>query len=184
MQNSQRLILAGASIGIALIVLGVVAISTSSWLILTVPGAVKSTYSLFDRCNTTSIAALAPIAGCRTLNGFQTEQGLIIAGVIAAGLGIIASILLGILYDNKWIKVLPQILLIIGPTLILIGLLFYVKNVLENFTSGSAELDLGYSIILIVVTCIIGYISAAYFLFINGLSQGNHGGRIFTSSGN
>ncbi|CAF3130121.1 unnamed protein product [Rotaria socialis] len=172
MQLSQILSLFGAGIGVVTVVLGIVALATPSWIILAAPPAINSTYSLFQRCNESSVPQLAGIVGCAKLNGFQTPQGLTISGVIIVVLGIASSILLGMLDTNRYIKYVPHFLLVTGPTLILIGVLFYVKNVLANFTAGSTKLDLGYSFILIVITCIIGYISSAYFGFVTGLAEG------------
>jgi hypothetical protein len=183
MPRSHILTSVGGIIGIAVIVLGVVAVSTSTWIILSVPQTFKSTYSLFDRCNETLIPPLAPFNGCTSLNNFQTPQGLILSGVIVVGLGIIASMLLSVLYSTNRINLAPQILLLVGPTLILIGAVFYVKNVLGNFTQGQTKLDLGYSFILIMVTCIIGYISAGYFLLINGINLGYKRGQVVVQSG-
>jgi hypothetical protein len=183
MQFSQILSLAGSGIGVITIVLGIVALSTPTWLILTAPQLLKTTYSLFERCNKALSDAAAPLAGCTTVNNLQAAQGLIIAGVVATGLGIIGAVLLDVLINNRWIKLMPQLLLVPGPTLIIVGALFYVKNVLGNFTSGAAELELGYSFILIVITCIIGYLSAGYFLFVAGYAQGYDRGRFLVSPG-
>jgi hypothetical protein len=174
MQLSQILPLGGAIIGIIVIGLGIAALSTPTWIILTSSQQITATYSLFERCNKAINILATPLEGCKDLSNFQTAQGLIIAGVVTVGLGIIASILLCIFIDKRWIKLMPQILLIIGPTLILIGGLLYVKNVLEEFTTGSTKLDLGYSFILILVTCIIGYISAAYFAFASGFASSSN----------
>ena len=48
MQYSQLLTLVGASIGIGIIVLGVVAVSTSTWIILTAPQTIEATFGLFQ----------------------------------------------------------------------------------------------------------------------------------------
>ncbi|CAF5204392.1 unnamed protein product, partial [Rotaria magnacalcarata] len=82
MQLPQILSLFGAGIGVVTIVLGIVALSTPSWIVLTIPQTIKSTYSLFQRCNESSIPQLASIQGCTELDGFQTPQGLTISGVI------------------------------------------------------------------------------------------------------
>ena len=184
MRPFQILSLAGASIGIITIILGIVALSTKTWIVLTRPMALESTYSLFKRCNKALIDAALPLAGCKNLNDPPAAQGLIIAGVVIIGLGIVASIFIGILFDNRWIKLIPNSLVIIGPTFILIGALLYVKNVLGNFTEGTATLNLGYSLVLILVTCIIGYVLAAYFFFVTGFSHGQHHERLLHSPHN
>ncbi|CAF1929557.1 unnamed protein product [Rotaria magnacalcarata] len=176
MQLPQILSLFGAGIGVVTIVLGIVALSTPSWIVLTIPQTIKSTYSLFQRCNESSIPQLPSIQGCTELDGFQTPQGLTISGVIIVVLGIASSILLGMLNTNRYIKYVSHLLLLTGPTIILIGVLFYVRNVLANFTAGLTNLDLGYSFILIVITCIVGYISSAYFGFVTGLDEGYYRG--------
>jgi hypothetical protein len=178
MHLSQILALAGAGIGIVTIALGIVALATPTWIIITAPQALRATYSLFKRCNESLSPITASLAGCKTLNNFETPQGLTIGGVVVIGLGIIASILLGVLVNNRWVKFVPQVLLITGPTIILVGILYYVKYVLENFAAGTIQLDLGYSLILISITSIIGYVSSAYFGFVTGFAQGYHRGRL------
>ncbi len=183
MQSFYILSLGGVIFGIATIVLGIVALSTPTWIVLTDPQTIESTYSLFERCNKPLNALTLPLEGCTSLSNFQTAQGLIIAGVIIIGLSMIASILLGILVNKSLIKLVPPFLLITGSTLILIGAVFYVEDVLGNFTTGSIKLDLGYSFILILVTCIIGYTAAAYFVLTASFTESYHGERIVTSQG-
>ncbi|CAF1411239.1 unnamed protein product [Rotaria sp. Silwood1] len=175
LKSASILSLVGTSLGLVTIILGIVALSTPTWIVIkAVPPVLKSTYSLFKRCNETFTPQLESFSGCSTLENFQAAQGLTIAGVVLAGLGILASIFLGVLIDNRWIHMLPQLLLITGPTLILVGGLLYVKNVLGNFSEGKSNLELGYSFVLILVTCIVGYISAVYFGFVIGFVHGHH----------
>ena len=161
----------GILIVIPIIILGITALSTPAWIILTIPGTTKSTYGLFERCNELLTPETVTSKECTNLSEFQRPQGLTIAGVVMLGFGIIVSILLSMFVKNCWIKLMTQIPLITGPTLILVGTLFYVKRVLEHFTQGLTELDLGYSFILIFVTGIIGYVSAAYFSFTAASAQ-------------
>jgi hypothetical protein len=170
MRTSHYLSLAGICFSVFTIVVGVVALSTPKWIVLTIPNVLQSTYSLFQRCNK-PLTAPESSAICANLPKFTSPQGLTIAGVALVGLGNIAAITIIIFVKNRWVSLLPQIFLISGPTLILVGGLYYVKVVLGNFSDGITQLDLGYSFILLVTTCILGYACSTYFAFVAGIEQ-------------
>jgi predicted membrane protein len=95
---------------------------------------------------------------------------LIIAGVAARAAGVFIALILDILTKNQWIQLLPQIFLFGGPTLIVVGLLLYAKYVFEDVSTGTLAiaLSLDYSIIVIIVACLLGFLTATYFSFAAG----------------
>jgi predicted permease len=96
----------------------------------------------------------------------QIILALEIGGVAAILVGIILSVLLSMLIKNKWIRLLPQIFLILGPTAILIGLVLLLECLREP--------GIGYSMLLMIIACITGYILAIYFAFATVFGRHNH----------
>ena len=157
MDKSTILVLLGLALGLVPIVLGIVALVTSEWLKVG-----PFIYSLLI-CSATK--------RCPPSKEFDAVKGLEIAGVCVTGLGVIFAVLIGLLSKNKWIRLIPVLLLIVGPVLVLIGLLLYAKAVFN--TAGAAMDDapkttIGYSLILMVVACITGFITSVYFAFVAG----------------
>lgn len=168
MQIPRKLILAGALFGLIPIGLGIAALVTQSWINLNGNNPNNGTYGLF------SCKAIL----CSTQPGFTTVQGLEIAGVAAIAAGVVLAVLLDIFTGNRWIHLISQIFLFGGPTLILIGLILYAKYLFEYVTRSlltqaglSLIVDLGYSLILIIVTCLLGFFTAIYFGFIAGFGR-------------
>ena len=62
----------------------------------------------------------------------------------------------------------------IGSILILIGFLLYTKYVIEHFTAFSLQIGIGYSMILMVIACISGFIASIYFSFNAGYIYRNN----------
>ena len=156
MVKSKILVLLGLALGLIPIVLGIVALVTSEWLKVG-----PSTFSLLI-CNGTE--------QCPSATEFDTTKGLEIAGVCVTGLAVIFAVLIGLLSKNRWIPLLPVLLLIVGPVLILTGLLLYAKSIF-NAVGGYApesSTTIGYSLILMVVACITGFITSVYFAYVAG----------------
>ncbi|CAF0809311.1 unnamed protein product [Rotaria sp. Silwood1] len=139
MQPSRNLVLLGALIGLIPIVLGIVALATPKWIqILT------TNFSLLI-CGTTNICLESPHS--------NTTNGLEIAGVVAIAVGVILSVIFGMSSKNRWIHLLPQIFLISGSILILIGFLlehlamitmhYYHKFAIIGFIVGLCAIILG-----------------------------------------
>jgi hypothetical protein len=160
MQLPRKLVAAGVILGLFSIGLGVAGIVTPSWLSLKIQGTdiVAGNYSLF-RCNNIV---------CANESNFRTVQILIIAGVAAIAAGVFIALILDILTKNQWIQLLPQIFLFAGPTLIFVGLLLYAKYVFEDVGNSTTTLSLDYSIIVIIVGCLLGFLTATYFSFAAG----------------
>ncbi|CAF1531826.1 unnamed protein product [Adineta ricciae] len=98
---------------------------------------------------------------------FKTSQGFVFAGIGSLFFGLLLAIIITLLPLPRFIRLLPLLLLIIGPILITIGFVLYPKTVIEDFgNSLQVSIDIGYSIILVIIASIIGYITAALFAFI------------------
>jgi hypothetical protein len=166
MQLPRKTILIGAGVGLIPIILGVVGLATQYWVNVIRPGIPTLTYGLFSCAGSL----------CSTKLGFPVLQGLVIAGVVAIAVGVIIAVVLDIFINNRWIHLLPQILLIVGPTLLLIGLILFMIYIFDDIgkmPSGVPPITfvLGYSMILIIVACVFGYIIAVYFAFFAGLGR-------------
>ncbi|CAF4467245.1 unnamed protein product, partial [Rotaria sp. Silwood2] len=117
MQSPRSLVLIGALLGLIPIVLGIVALVTPKWIKI-----LHINFSLLV-CGTSNICLKSPRS--------NITNGLEIAGVAAIAIGVILSVILGMFTKNRWIYLLPQIFLISGPILILIGILLYAKYIIE-----------------------------------------------------
>ncbi|CAF0733685.1 unnamed protein product [Adineta steineri] len=152
MQKIRISVLLGAVLGLIPIALGVVALVTRKW------SYYSPDYNLFT-LNTGTLHSQ-----CNKLQMKQLFQGLEIGGIAAIAVGVIVSVLLNIIVKNRWIRRAPLILLILGPTAIFIGLILFLECTINH--------GLGYSIILMIISSITGYIVAIYFAIIS--SGGHH----------
>jgi hypothetical protein len=163
MHLPRKLVLAGVVLGLIPIGLGIAGLATGYWLSLrsTTPNSDVYQYGLF----------VCSGRLCANTEKFLMIKGLITAGVAAIAVGVVIVLILDILTKNRWIQLLSQIFLYGGPTLILIGLLFYAKYVFEDTTESATTLSLDYSIILIIVACLVGFLVAIYFAFVTGFDH-------------
>ncbi|CAF1531849.1 unnamed protein product [Adineta ricciae] len=98
---------------------------------------------------------------------FKSSQGFVFAGIGSIFFGILLAIIITLLPLPRIIRLLPLLLLITGPILITIGFVLYPKIVIEDFGDAlDISIDVGYSIILVIIASIIGYITAVLFAFI------------------
>lgn len=174
MKLTRKLVIAGALFGIIPIVLGIVALTTQPWINLNwdtnITSITVNTFGLFSCKNETVL--------CNTISGFTLTQGLLLAGVSAIAAGVIIAVLLEIIFKNRTIQLLPLFFLFAGPTLILIGLLLYAKYLFEELSTAQSPvkltLALTYSIILMIVACIVGFLTAIYFAVVAGFGMHRH----------
>ena len=161
MQLPSILILVGAFFGVISIGLGITALATPNWI------QNNSTYSLL-RCE-------RPYVCLERSSESNITKGLEIAGIGAIAVGLVFSVVLDILTKNRWIHLLPQILLTVGSSLILIGLILYVEYVAsDDFKPSNQQqisLSLGYSLILMIIACVLGFCTAVYLAYIAGLGR-------------
>ncbi|CAF3460614.1 unnamed protein product [Rotaria socialis] len=156
MVSIRILVLIGAVLGVIPIALGIVALVTTKWI--SSPSGLTSSIII---CSEESLCLQAPEA--------TITKGIEIAGVGAIVVGVILSVILGMWTENVLLLLLPQIFLIAGPILILIGFLLYAKYLFGMIMQTSV--DLGYSFILMIAACIVGFITAIYFAFVAGSSR-------------
>ena len=146
----------GGLLGLVCVGLGVAALVTSQWIKF---GSITTSLLIPNQ------SKLYPT------KTFQAVQGLLIAGVGATALGLLAAIVVGIFVNNRLIRLLPQLLLLSGPTAILVGLILYVKGLFDGFSNPSITAqtaELKFSIIFMLVSCILGFVLSTYFAFVNG----------------
>jgi hypothetical protein len=155
MHLPRKLVLVGAALGLIPIALGIVALVLDKWYY-----AVNGNSSLFGLfTNNNNMLCYGRIT-------VQIIQGLEIGGVAAIGVGIITIVLLYMFIKNRWIRLLPLILLILGSTAILVGLIL--------LTGCAGARDLGISMILMIIACAFGYIVSAYFALVAGIGWYHH----------
>jgi hypothetical protein len=113
----------------------------------------STTYNLFDKSTDTT-----------KLTGLTLPQGLIIGGLCCVIIGIILALIVGMFGIWRGISIIPLLLLIVGPIAITIGFLLYAKTVVEDFGHDlGITVHLGYSLIAVVLSSIVGFITAILF---------------------
>jgi len=164
MHYYQKFAIIGFILGLFPIVLGIIALTTSAWISINHNGLSNRTnYDLFRQCETNKTIE------CTYINSFQTSQYFEIIGYILLIVGLLAGVLCTALINKRSIHFIAPIILIIGTVTILLGFIFYIKSVVESiFALSNTTLNLGYSMILMISTCIIGCILIAYFSFSAG----------------
>jgi small-conductance mechanosensitive channel len=164
MHYYQKFALIGLIIGIFPIILGIIALTTPAWISINHgQSSNRTSYGLFPQCTTNETS------NCEDIDSFQTSQYLEIIGYVILIVGLLAGVLCTALIDKHSIHFIAPLILIIGTVTILLGFMFYIKSVVENSPpSSDMKLHLGYSMILMIATCIIGYILTAYFSFSAG----------------
>ncbi|CAF1113906.1 unnamed protein product [Adineta ricciae] len=119
--------------------------------------ATRSAYHLYGK--TPNVPKTSPT--------FKPSQGLVFAGIATFFVGLLLAIIITLLPLSRVIRLVPLILLIVGPLLIILGCVIYPKKVVEDFgTALELQVDIGFSVVLVVVGAIIGFITAAVFAFI------------------
>ena len=161
------LTIVGAFLGVASIGLGIAGLVTKQWL------KVESTVNGMNTPTTVySLLLCDDEHKCPSNSLFNATKGLEIAGVAALIISIVIGVFFRVAKLNRSLQVFPVIPMLAGPILILIGLLLYAKVVFEDVgtkllplgtTSLTTKTTLEYSIILMVVSCIVGFITATIF---------------------
>ncbi len=164
MHYYHKFALIGSIIGLIPIVLGIIGLITPAWISIDYDRPSDPImYGLFEQCTTNNTIE------CTDIDSFETPQYFEIIGYIILIVGILISVLSTALMDKRSIHFIPPIILIIGTITILLGFIFYIKCVVEmNPTLTNTKLHLGYSMILMISACIVGYILTAYFSFSAG----------------
>jgi hypothetical protein len=164
MRYYHKFALIGFIIGLIPIALGIIGLTTSAWISIDHdhPSDLIM-YGLFEQCTKNNTIK------CEDTDSFETPQYFEIIGYLILIVGILISVLCTALMDKRSIHFIPPIILMIGTITILLGFIFYIKCVVEmNSTVPYTKLHLGYSMILMISACIVGYILTAYFSFTAG----------------
>jgi hypothetical protein len=164
MHYYQKFAIIGFIISLVAIALGIVGLTTSNWISInhdeSSPAIIYDLFRPHNKNNTSENADRNP---------FRTSQYVEIIGYIILVVGLFLGVLFAALFDRRSIHFIPPIIILIGTTTIFIGLIFYMKNLVEsNYHSPIKTLNMGYSMILMISTSIIGCILIAYFSFIAG----------------
>ncbi|UJR12322.1 hypothetical protein I4U23_016499 [Adineta vaga] len=102
-----------------------------------------------------------------TSPSFKTTQGFVFAGIASIFIGLLLSLIVIASCLTRIIRFVPLFFLTVGPILITIGYVIYSKLVIEDFgKSLEISVDVGFSIILIIISSIVGYVSAIIFALI------------------
>ena len=155
-----------AVIGLISIILGIIGLATPTWIKISLAdaGVLTNVYGLFRRCIVSDEDLTVTI--CAKVTSFKTAQGLLIAGVIIIAIGVVIAIILKLFSSmGNHIYLIFPILPMLGSILILIGFLLYIKYVIEDFVNFELKIDIGYSMVLMVIACILGFVTTAYFSF-------------------
>jgi hypothetical protein len=164
MHYYQKFAIIGFIIGLFPIILGIIALTTSTWISINHDQSSNRTNDdLFQQCKTNETIE------CTVINAFQTFQYFEMIGYIILIVGLLAGVLCTALISKRSIHFIAPIILIIGTATILLGFIFYIKSVVESISAlSNTTLNLGYSMILMIFTCTIGCILIGYFSFSAG----------------
>ncbi|CAF1340996.1 unnamed protein product [Adineta steineri] len=163
-----KLLIITAAIGLISIIFGIIGLATPKWIdVEVVAGGSNTIYGLFRQCTVDATGTK-----CTNVPTFKTAQGLQIAGVVIIAIGVISFTILNLLSRNSYLHLISPVLPIIGSILILIGFLLFPKYVIELYSTNLMKLqvNIGYSMVLMVIACIGGFLTAIYFAFSAGYS--------------
>ena len=172
--NKLILVIISAVVGLIPIILGIVALATPKWIVVNLVGeGISSVYGLFQQCTSVETETVS-ITKCADIkSAFQTVQGLQIAGVVILAVGVAIAIIIKQFLPKYLLKLSTPLLPLIGSVLILIGSLLFAKYVIEYHSSNLIGVTIGYSMVLMVIACICGFVVTALFAFDAGYSYGN-----------
>jgi hypothetical protein len=164
MRYYHKFALIGILISFFPLIFGIIALTTSNWIVINNSQLSNQIdYGLFQQCKANHTD------GCTDINSFQIPQYFEIIGYIILMLGLLIGILCTALIDKHRIHFIAPIILIVGTLSILLGFIFYFKTIVENISSlSNTKLQLGYSMILMIATCMTGCALTAYFSFTAG----------------
>jgi hypothetical protein len=146
------------------IILGIIALTTPAWISVKYSQSSHTIiYGLFRQCDKNETTE------CTDINSFQAPQYIEIIGHVILAIGIFVGVICTAFIDQRSIHFIPPIILLIGSLTIFVGFIFYIKCVVEmNHNSSIRTLHFGYSMIMMICTCIIGNFLTAYFSFTAG----------------
>lgn len=158
--------------GLIPVVLGIIALVTNRWLKAEVSlpatlgsGTVVKHYSVLRKNG-----AIIPEDSL-----FKVVQGILVAGVAAIFVGIVASMIIQLSLKNRASRFIVSILISSGAILLIIGLLLFAKIVFETAAKvippdSTTKISLGYSLILMVICSILGFLTSSIFTFLSGFN--------------
>lgn len=155
----QKFAILGFLLSLVPLLFGIIALTTPSWIVINDSQlSNRSHIGLFGRCK-----------GNQTRVAFQTPQYLQISGYIILVIGVFAAVLCTTFFDKRRIHFIAPILILIGSVTIFLGLICYLQSVIEDLpNSSNIQFQFGYSLILMLITAIVGCISTAYFSYTAG----------------
>lgn len=156
----------GFTLGLFAMVFGITGLTTSHWISINHDQSSHPiVYDLFRQCYQNKTIQ------CVDIDSFRTPQYFQIGGFIVLITGIFIGVLCAAFISKYTIHFIAPCIIIIGTMLIFFGLISYVKCVVEKHTTSIIKLHLGYSIMFMTTTCVIGYILIAYFSFTAGYTH-------------
>ena len=167
MHYYQKFAVIGLILGIVPVILGIVGLTTSSWIRITYNESLSTsvTCGLFHRHRNGTNK-------CDTDQSFRISQYLEITGYVVLAMGIILSVIFTGFVDKRSIHFLTPIVIILGVFSMTIGFIFYIESIFEmNRDSPVLKMNFGYSSILMLSTSATGCLLAVYFSFTAGYIQ-------------
>ncbi|CAF0805596.1 unnamed protein product [Adineta ricciae] len=172
--NKFIVIIISAAIGLIPIILGIVALVTPEWIVVNLVGERASTvYGLFQRCASIETETGSTTSCVDIKSAFQTVEGLQIAGVVILAVGVVIAIIIKQFSPKYILNLFTPLLPLIGSVLILVGSLLFAKYVIEHYSNNFIDVTIGYSMVLMVIACICGFVVTALFAFDTGYNYGN-----------
>ncbi|UJR36606.1 hypothetical protein I4U23_029326 [Adineta vaga] len=162
MHYYQKFAIIGFILGLIAIILGIAGLTTSAWISVTYDSSYLIAYDLFHEYKNGTIEQIDD-------QSFRISQCLEITGYTVLVIGIVLGVFCTGFIDKRSIHFIAPIIIIIGTLLILIGIIFYIKSIVEMDHKYPIErMNFCYSIILMMTTSIIGCILTVYFSFTSG----------------
>ncbi|CAF4413732.1 unnamed protein product [Rotaria socialis] len=164
MRYYHKFAIIGLIVGIFPIIFGIIALTTSTWIrVFDEKSSQTIVCDLFAQFNQSSTNKDA------TTDTFQIPQYFEIIGCIILQVGLVVGVLCTALINKRSVHFIPPVILMIGTVMIFLGLIFYIQYVVDrNGALSIKKLHLGYSMILMIATCVIGCFMTAYFSFTAG----------------
>ena len=174
MQYYHKFSIAGFLIGLLAIIFGITALLTPVWIkIQHDQSSEPITYGLLEYCQThrnrSNGNAHNETVVCENIETRLVSQYVQITGCVILFVGLLSGVLCTAFVGRRNIHLLPPIILFIGIIWILFGLIFFIKHVVEIRTNEmEITFQIGYSLLLMLMTCVVGIFLFAYFSFTAG----------------
>lgn len=171
MRYFHKFAIIGLPIGLIGILFGIIALLTPAWIQIQYNQSSEPiTYGLFQHCQThqnrSDGNARNETRVCEKMESRPISQYFQITGCVFLAIGFLTSVLCTAFADRRNIHFIPPIILFVGIICILVGLIFFIEQIGTN--EMQIQFQVGYSMALMTMSCVVGILLLAYFSFTAG----------------